>query len=110
MTISMATIIPFVLGLVEFGMMLLAISKGRENLPFVCVLLLAFFGYVALSAKYFPIIAPPNLTVYEMAVQPLRLRAMLTAVGVTLPVLLASNVLQYWIFRGKTIQSHYGGQ
>jgi cytochrome d ubiquinol oxidase subunit II len=104
------TIIPFVLGLVAFGMMLLAISKGRENLPFVCALLFAFFGYVALSANYFPIIVPPNLTVYEMAAQPLTLRAMLIAVGVALPILLAYNVLQYWIFRGKTTQSHYGGQ
>jgi cytochrome bd-type quinol oxidase subunit 2 len=45
-----------------------------------------------------------------MAVQPLPLRAMLIAVGVAPPTLLAYNVLQYQIFRGKTTQSHYGGQ
>ncbi len=107
---SFLTLIPFALGLTAFGMMLLAISKGRETLPFICALLFAFFGYVALSANYFPIIVPPNLTVYETAAQPLTLRAMLIAVGAALPILLAYNILQYWIFRGKTTQSHYGGE
>jgi cytochrome d ubiquinol oxidase subunit II len=107
---SFLTIIPFVLGIASFGMMLLAISKRRERLPFLCALVFAFFGYVALSANYFPIIVPPNLTVYETAAQPLTLRSMLVAVGVALPVLLAYNVLQYWIFRGKTTQSHYEGE
>ena len=99
---SFLTIIPFVLGIASFGMMLLAISKGRERLPFLCALVFAFFGYLALSANYFPIIVPPALTVYEAAAQPLTLRSMLIAVGVALPVLLAYNILQYWTFRGKT--------
>ncbi len=107
---SFLTIVPFVLGLGAFGMMLLAIRRGRETLPFVCALLFAFFGYVALSANYFPIIVPPGLTVYETAAQPLTLRSMLIAVSVALPVLLAYNILQYWIFRGKTTGSLYGGE
>ena len=68
----------------------------------------AFLGYVALSANDFPVIVPPGLTVYQTAAQPLTLRSMLIAVGVALPVLLAYNILQYWIFRGKTTSSHYG--
>ncbi len=105
---SFLTIVPFAFGLAAFGIMLLAISRGRERLPFICALLFAFFGYVALSANYFPIIVPPALTVYETAAQPLTLRSMLIAVGAALPVLLAYNVLQYWIFRGKTTHSGYG--
>ncbi len=105
---SFLTIVPFALSLAAFGLMLLAVSKRRERLPFVCSLLFAFFGYVALSANYFPIIVPPALTVYETAAQPLTLRSMLIAVGAALPILLAYNVLQYWIFRGKTTGSGYG--
>jgi cytochrome d ubiquinol oxidase subunit II len=97
-------------GFASFGMMLLAICKRGERLPFLCALVFAFFGYVALSANYFPIIVRPTLTVYETAAQPLTLRSMLVAVGVALPVLLANNILQYWIFRGKTTQSHYEGE
>jgi cytochrome bd ubiquinol oxidase subunit II len=104
---SFLTIVPFVLGVAAFGIMLMAISKGRERLPFVCALIFAFFGYVALSANYFPIIVPPSLTVYDTSAQPLTLRSMLIAVGAALPILLAYNVLQYWIFRGKTTQSYH---
>ncbi len=107
---SFLTIVPFALGMAAFGMMLLAISRGRERLPFICALAFAFFGYVALSANYFPIIVPPALTVYQTAAQPLTLRAMLIAVGVALPILLAYNILQYWIFRGKTTHTAYGGE
>jgi cytochrome d ubiquinol oxidase subunit II len=53
-------------------------------------------------------IVPPALTVYQTAAQPLTLRSMLIAVGVALPILLAYNILQYWIFRGKTTHSTYG--
>ena len=105
---SFLTVVPFALGLAAFGMMLLAISRGRDSLPFICALLFAFFGYVALSANYFPIIVPPALTVYDTAAQPLTLRSMLVAVGAALPILLAYNILQYWIFRGKTTHSGYG--
>ncbi|HVP18636.1 MAG TPA: cytochrome d ubiquinol oxidase subunit II [Spirochaetia bacterium] len=106
---SFLTIVPFALALTAFGIMLLAVSRGRERLPFVCALIFAFFGYVALSANYFPVIVPPALTVYETAAQPLILRSMLIAVGAALPILLAYNVLQYWVFRGKTTRSsHYG--
>jgi cytochrome d ubiquinol oxidase subunit II len=104
---SYLTIVSFALGLAAFGMMLLAISRRRESLPFICALIFAFFAYVALSANYFPIIVPPALTIYETAAQPLTLRSMLIAVGVALPILLAYNILQYWIFRGKTTRSQY---
>ncbi len=104
---SLLTVVPFVLGIASFGAMLLAIRGGRERLPFLCALLFAFLGYVALSANYFPVIVPPALTVYDAAAQPLTLRAMLLAVGIALPILLAYNLLQYWIFRGKTTGSSY---
>ncbi|HTP57766.1 MAG TPA: cytochrome d ubiquinol oxidase subunit II [Spirochaetia bacterium] len=104
---SFLTIIPFALGVAAFGMMLLAIKGRREALPFICALIFAFFSYVALSANYFPIIVPPALTVYQTAAQPLTLRSMLVAVGIALPILLAYNILQYWIFRGKTTSSPY---
>lgn len=107
---SFLTIVPLALSLAAFGIMLLAVSRGRERLPFVCALIFAFFGYVALSANYFPVIVPPALTVYETAAQPLTLRSMLIAVGVALPILLAYNILQYWVFRGKTTHSSYGGE
>jgi cytochrome d ubiquinol oxidase subunit II len=101
------TVVPFILGVAAFLAMLRAISKGRERLPFFCALAFAFFGYVALSVNYFPIIVPPSLTVYEAAAQPLTLRAMLIAVGIALPILLAYNFFQYWVFRGKTTKSGY---
>ncbi len=104
------TVVPFVLGVAAFGAMLLAIRAGRERLPFLCALLFAFLGYVALSANYFPVIVPPGLTVYQAAAQPLTLRAMLLAVGIALPILLAYNILQYWIFRGKAAGGSYEGE
>ncbi len=101
------TVVPFVLGVAAFIAMLRAILKGRERRPFFLALAFAFFGYLALSVNYFPIIVPPSLTVYDAAAQPLTLRAMLIAVGIALPILLAYNFLQYWVFRGKTTKSGY---
>jgi cytochrome bd ubiquinol oxidase subunit II len=101
------TVAPFVLGVAAFLGMLLAIARGKERLPFLFALSFAFFGYFALSVNYFPIIVPPSLTVYETASQPLMLRSMLIAVGIALPVLLAYNVYQYWVFRGKVTKSGY---
>jgi cytochrome d ubiquinol oxidase subunit II len=101
------TVVPFALGMAAFLAMLRAILMGRERRPFFYALAFAFFGYVALSVNYFPIIVPPSLTVYEAAAQPLTLRAMLVAVGIALPILLAYNFFQYRVFRGKTMTSGY---
>jgi cytochrome d ubiquinol oxidase subunit II len=101
------TVVPSALGVAAFLLMLYAVAQGRNRLPFLCAMAFAFFGYLALSANYFPVIVPPSLTIYQAAAQPLTLRAMLYAVGIALPFLLAYNIFQYWVFRGKVTKSSY---
>lgn len=95
------TVVPFVLCAIAFVLMVFSMVRGRDRTPFFSALVFAFFGYVALSANYFPVIVPPSLTVYQAATSAYTQRIMLIAVGIALPFLLAYNLFQYWIFRGK---------
>lgn len=101
------TSIPFLLAAIAFGFMIYGFLRGSDRLPFFSMLVFAFFGYLALSANYYPIIVPPNITIYDAAAQPNIQRIMLYAVGIALPFLLAYNILQYWIFRGKIESNVY---
>ena len=101
------TIVPMALALAAFAATILGIVRGRERLPFFGALAFALFGYAALSANYFPIIVPPSLTVYQAAAQPEILRVMLLSIAVAIPVLLAYNIYQYWVFRGKVRKNIY---
>ncbi len=103
----LVTLVPFALAVAAFVTAPVAVARGRQRLPFAAALASALFAYLALAANYFPIIVPPSLTVYEAAAQPLTLRAMLWAVGIALPALLAYNALQYWVFRGKVTKGGY---
>lgn len=103
----LVTAIPFVICAVAFVWMFTGMLKGRDRTPFFGALVFAFFGYVALSANYFPIIIPPSMTVYQAAAEPYTQRLMLIAVGVALPFLLAYNLFQYWVFRGKVKENVY---
>ncbi len=95
------TAIPFVVCGVSFILMIYGMLKGRDRTPFFSALVFAFFGYLAMSANYFPVIVPPSLTIYQTAASAYTQRIMLIAVLIALPFLLAYNIFQYWIFRGK---------
>ena len=101
------TAVPIVICAIAFLFMIFGMLRGRDRTPFFSALVFAFFGYVALSANYFPVIVPPSLTVYQAAAEPYTQRIMLIAVGIALPFLLAYNLFQYWIFRGKVTSNIY---
>ncbi len=104
---ALVTVLPFILAGISVLVMLMGILRNRDHLPFACALCFALFGFAALSANYFPVIVPPGLTIYQAAAQPLVLRTMLVAIGLAIPVLLAYNVYQYWVFRGKVTKNVY---
>jgi cytochrome bd ubiquinol oxidase subunit II len=104
---ALLTIVPFAICAGAFLWMLLGLRTGRDRSPFFSALVFAFFGYVALTVNYFPVIVPPHLTIYQTAAEPYTQRIMLYAVGIALPFLLAYNILQYWIFRGKVKTNLY---
>ncbi len=101
------TLVPFFLSALSFVSMISGILGGRERLPFASALSFAFFGYLALSANFFPVIVPPSITVYSAASQPEILHIMLVSIGAAIPVLLAYNLYQYWVFRGKVTKNVY---
>lgn len=104
---ALLTIVPFALCAIAFVMMIWGIWKHHTHIPFFSALAFAFFGYMALSTNYYPIIVPPRLTIFQTAAEPYTQRLMLYAVGIALPFLLAYNILQYWLFRGKVQANLY---
>lgn len=80
-------------------------SKGHA-LPFLCALGIFFMGYVGLAVSLWPHIVPFGVTVWDAAAAPESLSIMLVGVALMLPVILAYTGWCYYIFRGKTDDSH----
>jgi cytochrome d ubiquinol oxidase subunit II len=82
-----------------------AIRAGAEIKPFVASILLFLLCYLGLAISVFPIIAPPDLTIWEAAAVPESQIFTLIGVLVMLPIILAYTAFVYWTFlrEGKVV-------
>nr|WP_269446174.1 cytochrome d ubiquinol oxidase subunit II [Gloeobacter violaceus] len=65
---------------------------------------LAFAG---LALVVFPHIIPMSVTIYQAAAAPSALVFMIIFMGFLIPIMLAYNIFQYVVFRGKVTGGHY---
>jgi cytochrome d ubiquinol oxidase subunit II len=63
---------------------------------------------LGLGLVVFPYIIPTQITIYEAAADPSSLVFMLIFIGALIPVMLFYNIYQYFVFRGKVTNAHYG--
>lgn len=100
--------IPF-FGLLLIWQLLQSLNKKQERAPFIWTILIFLLSFVGLGIIVFPYIIPRSITIYEAAADPSALVFMLTFIGFLIPIMLAYNIYQYVVFRGKVKSSEYEG-
>ncbi|MEA5501239.1 cytochrome d ubiquinol oxidase subunit II [Limnoraphis robusta Tam1] len=97
-----------VLAIVLIWQLILSLNKAEERTPFIWTILLFVLTFFGLGLVVFPYIIPTQITIYEAAADPSSLVFMLIFIGALIPVMLFYNVYQYFVFRGKVTNAHYG--
>jgi len=102
------TSVPFVLALLLFFVLLNTLRTGTSQAaPFIQAALIFLFAFISLGGSLFPVILPPQVTVYDAASPALTLKMMLVVIVPILPVMLFYNAYQYKVFAGQA-QAGYG--
>jgi cytochrome d ubiquinol oxidase subunit II len=91
------------LGLLFVGLLLRSLQRREESMPLIYTFLIFSLSFIGLGFLIFPNIIPPSVTIYQAAASPSSLVFMLTFIGFLIPVVLAYNVYNYIVFRGKII-------
>jgi cytochrome bd ubiquinol oxidase subunit II len=100
------TLIP-IFGLLLVGLLLKSLKLREENTPIIWTFLIFSLSFIGLGFMIFPNIIPPSVTIYEAAASPSSLVFMITFIGFLIPILLAYNIYNYLVFRGKISPESY---
>lgn len=100
-------IIP-ILGILLITLLLKSIEERRERRPFVWTILLFLLTFFGLGLIVFPYIIPTEITIYQAAAAPSSLVFMIIFIGFLIPIMLAYNIYQYIVFKGKVVGEGYG--
>jgi cytochrome d ubiquinol oxidase subunit II len=98
-----------ILGAFFIWQLLRSLNQQQERAPFVWTILVFLLSFLGLGIIVFPYIIPRSITVYQAAADPSALVFMLTFIGFLIPIMLAYNIYQYVVFRGKVRSSNYEG-
>ncbi|RUR27210.1 cytochrome d ubiquinol oxidase subunit II [Vreelandella andesensis] len=83
------------------GVLYRSVKRQQEGLPFVATLGLFIFTYLGLIASKWPVIVPPNYTIWDAASAPESQLFLLIGMLFVIPIVLAYTAWTYWVFRGK---------
>ncbi|MCG6659647.1 cytochrome d ubiquinol oxidase subunit II [Halomonas campisalis] len=75
--------------------------QRQEGQPFVATLGLFIFTYLGLVASKWPVIVPPDHTIWDAASAPESQLFLLLGVLFVIPIVLTYTAWTYWVFRGK---------
>jgi len=92
--------VPLLVGLLAFGFFR-SLARGRELAPFLCALGWFVLGFAGLGISLFPLIVPPDLTIWDAAAPRDSQVFLLVGAAVLVPMILAYSGYAYWVFRGK---------
>ncbi len=95
------TSLPLALAAIAFVLLVVSLARGWEASSFAMALVMLLLALVSLAGSLYPVVVPPGLTAFQAASAPINLKFMLTGIAVVLPLMLAYNAYQYWVFRGK---------
>ena len=79
-------------------------QRGRlshDGVPFLCALGLFLLCYAGLGISMWPLIVPPDITIWEASAARSSQVFLLVGAAVLIPVILAYTAYVYWLFRGK---------
>ena len=97
------------LGVLLIGLLLRSLKQQQERAPFIWTILIFLLTFMALALVVFPYIIPTEITIYEASAALSSLVFMLVFISVLIPIMLAYNVYQYVVFRGKVTSDHANG-
>jgi cytochrome bd ubiquinol oxidase subunit II len=95
------------LGALLIFLLLKSLFSEQENQPFVWTLLLFLLSFIGLGLVIFPYIIPTQITIYQAAASPSSLVFMVVFIGFLIPIMLAYNIYNYIVFKGKVITEEY---
>lgn len=78
-----------------------SVRRRRELMPFMATLGIFLFTYLGLVVSKWPMIVPPNYTLWDAASAPESQLFLLVGVLFVLPFVLGYTFWSYWVFRGK---------
>jgi len=78
-----------------------SLARGRELAPFLCALGWFVLSFVGLGISLFPLIVPPDITIWDAAAPRDSQVFLLVGAAVMIPAILAYSGYAYWVFRGK---------
>ncbi|MCG7600839.1 cytochrome d ubiquinol oxidase subunit II [Halomonas sp. McH1-25] len=99
------------LGLIAAIMLALAIATVRgatrryEKRLFAQVVAMFVLGLVGLVASLYPVMLPPDITLWDAASSRSSQQFLLVGYGILLPIILGYTAYSYWVFRGKVRES-----
>jgi cytochrome d ubiquinol oxidase subunit II len=82
-------------------LLLRALAKRQDYLPFFLSLALFALSYAGLGISMWPYIVPRSITIWQAAAPENSQLFMLVGVAVLVPVILIYTAWAYWVFRGK---------
>ena len=98
-------LIPLLATLLVF-LLLRSLYLEQERRPFIWTILLFLLSFLGLGLIVFPYIIPTQITIYQAAASPSSLVFMIVFIGALIPIMLAYNIYQYVVFRGKVTGGH----
>lgn len=91
------------LGVLLVFLLLRSLQKREEVMPLVWTFLLFLMSFIGLGFVIFPNIIPPSVTIYEASASASAQVFMLIFVAFLIPIMLAYNLYNYLVFRGKVV-------
>ncbi len=87
-----------------------SLDAKAERTPFFWTILIFLLTFLGLALIVFPYVIPTQVTIYDAAAAPSSLVFMIIFIGFLIPIMLAYNIYQYVVFRGKVSGDLYGGE
>ncbi|PSO64462.1 MAG: hypothetical protein BRC36_06505 [Cyanobacteria bacterium QH_2_48_84] len=76
--------------------------------PLIWTILIFLLSFIGLGLIVFPYIIPVQITIYKSAAAPVRWYLCWFFIVFFIPIMLAYNIYQHMVFRGKITSSQYG--
>ena len=77
------------------------IVRQHHLTPFLCALAIFVLCFAGLAISFYPLIVPPNMTIWQAAAPRASQLFLLVGASVLIPTILCYSGFSYWVFRGK---------
>ena len=99
--------VPILIGLIALGFRI-GITREHHLTPFLCALAIFGLCFAGLGISLFPLIVPPDITIWQAAAPRASQLFVLVGASVLIPLILIYSGFSYWVFRGKVqAGAHY---